>query len=157
VRRSEPSFTERRNVQPTPSASRLAATRDTGGRRSRACSNRSRRSSRSRASCARAGNWLVYHQAFLLEEALGPDALLAAQPGQLVPVRRAIRMSRVRLLLADGVGTRQDDPAGLVLTELMARRWPIAFEKFRTRDGLVLVSKDAAAATSLGSPRPDRP
>src|SRR5436190_3997259 len=38
-------------------------------------------------------NWLLYHQAFLLEQALGPDALLAAQPGrlkleayQLVPV-----------------------------------------------------------------------
>jgi hypothetical protein len=28
-------------------------------------------------------NWLVYHQAFLLEQALGPDALLAAQPGRL--------------------------------------------------------------------------
>lgn len=37
--------------------------------------------------------WLLYHQAFLLEQALGPHALLAAQPGrlelqpyQLVPV-----------------------------------------------------------------------
>ena len=28
-------------------------------------------------------NWLVYHQAFLLEQALGPDALLAVQPGRL--------------------------------------------------------------------------
>ena len=26
-------------------------------------------------------NWLVYHQAFLLEQALGPSALLAVQPG----------------------------------------------------------------------------
>ena len=74
-------------------------------------------------------NWLVYHQAFLLEQALGPDALLAAQPGrlrmepyQLVPVLRAIRMSRVRLLLADGVGLGKTIQAGLVLTELMARR-----------------------------------
>lgn len=74
-------------------------------------------------------NWLVYHQAFLLEQALGPDALLAAQPGrlriepyQLVPVLRAIRMSRVRLLLADGVGLGKTIEAGLVLTELMARR-----------------------------------
>ena len=28
-------------------------------------------------------HWLVYHQAFLLDQALGSDALLAAQPGRL--------------------------------------------------------------------------
>lgn len=74
-------------------------------------------------------NWLVYHQAFLLEQALGSDALLAVQPGrlrveayQLVPVLRAIRMSRVRLLLADGVGLGKTIQAGLIITELMARR-----------------------------------
>lgn len=74
-------------------------------------------------------NWLVYHQAFLLEQALGPDALLAVQPGrlriepyQLVPVLRAIRMSRVRMLLADGVGLGKTIQAGLVITELVARR-----------------------------------
>jgi superfamily II DNA or RNA helicase len=74
-------------------------------------------------------NWLVYHQAFLLEQALGVDALLAVQPGrlrlepyQLVPVLRAIRMSRPRLLLADGVGLGKTVQAGLVLTELIARR-----------------------------------
>lgn len=74
-------------------------------------------------------NWLVYHQAFLLEQALGPDALLAVQPGrlriepyQLVPVLRAIRMSRVRLLLCDGVGLGKTCQTGLVLTELTARR-----------------------------------
>ena len=74
-------------------------------------------------------NWLVYHQAFLLEQALGADALLAVQPGrlrlepyQLVPVLRAIRMSRPRLLLADGVGLGKTVQAGLVLTELIARR-----------------------------------
>ena len=74
-------------------------------------------------------NWLLYHQAFLLEQALGPSALLAVQPGrlkleayQLVPVLRAIRMSRVRLLLADSVGLGKTIEAGLVLTELMARR-----------------------------------
>ncbi|MEA5540353.1 helicase-related protein [Limnoraphis robusta Tam1] len=74
-------------------------------------------------------NWLVYHQAFLLEQALGQRALQAVQPGrlrlepyQLVPVLRALRMSRVRLLLADGVGLGKTIQAGLVLTELMARR-----------------------------------
>jgi SNF2 family DNA or RNA helicase len=74
-------------------------------------------------------NWLVYHQAFLLEQALGPAALLAVQPGrlriepyQLVPVLRAIRMSRARLLLADGVGLGKTIQAGLVITELIARR-----------------------------------
>lgn len=75
------------------------------------------------------GNWLVYHQAFLLEQALGPNALLAVQPGrlrieayQLVPVLRAIRMSRVRMLLADGVGLGKTIQAGLIITELVARR-----------------------------------
>lgn len=74
-------------------------------------------------------SWLVYHQAFLLEQALGPSALLAVQPGrlrlepyQLVPVLRAIRMSRVRLLLADGVGLGKTVQAGLIITELVARR-----------------------------------
>ena len=74
-------------------------------------------------------NWLVYHQAFLLEQALGPEALLAVQPGRLkiepyqfVPVLRAIRMSRVRLFLADGVGLGKTVQAGLVITELIARR-----------------------------------
>ncbi|MBW4699909.1 MAG: 2Fe-2S iron-sulfur cluster binding domain-containing protein [Aphanocapsa lilacina HA4352-LM1] len=44
-------------------------------------------------------DWLVCRQAFLLEQALGPNALLAVQPGrlrlepyQLVPVLRAIRI-----------------------------------------------------------------
>jgi superfamily II DNA or RNA helicase len=74
-------------------------------------------------------NWLVYNQAFLLEQALGSSALLAAQPGrlqiqpyQLVPVLRAIRSSRVRLLLADAVGLGKTIQAGLIITELMARR-----------------------------------
>jgi hypothetical protein len=81
---------------------------------------------------ARAGRlreWLLYHQAFLLEQALGPHAILAAQPGrleiqpyQLVPVIRALSMSRVRMLLADGVGLGKTIQAGLVITELMARR-----------------------------------
>lgn len=73
--------------------------------------------------------WLLYHEAFVLEQALGPHALLAVQPGrleiqpyQLVPVIRALSMSRVRLLLADGVGLGKTVQAGLVMTELMARR-----------------------------------
>jgi len=74
-------------------------------------------------------NWLVYHQAFLLEQAFGSDALTAVQPGrlrlepyQLVPVLRALQTSRARLLLADGVGLGKTIQAGLVLTELIARR-----------------------------------
>ncbi len=74
-------------------------------------------------------NWLVYHQAFLLEQALGTDALLAVQPGrlriepyQLVPVLRAIQMSRPRLLLCDDVGLGKTIQAGLIITELVARR-----------------------------------
>jgi ERCC4-related helicase len=73
--------------------------------------------------------WLLYHQAFLLEQALGPNALLAAQPGrleiqpyQLVPVIRALAMTRVRLLLADGVGLGKTVQGGLIITEMMARR-----------------------------------
>lgn len=74
-------------------------------------------------------NWLVYHQAFLLEQALGEGALLAVQPGrlrleayQLIPVFRAIRLSRVRLGLFDSVGLGKTIQGGLVITELMARR-----------------------------------
>jgi len=77
----------------------------------------------------RLDGWLLYHQAFLLDQELGPEALLAAQPGrldiapyQLVPVMRALAMSRPRLLLADGVGLGKTVQAGLVLAELIARR-----------------------------------
>ncbi len=74
-------------------------------------------------------NWLAYHRAFLLEQALGANALLAAQPGrlklepyQLVPALRAIRMARPRLMLADGVGLGKTIQAALVTVELIARR-----------------------------------
>ncbi|MBK8138299.1 MAG: DEAD/DEAH box helicase family protein [Chloroflexi bacterium] len=74
-------------------------------------------------------NWLVYHQAFLLEQALGPDAILAVQPGrlriepyQLVPLSRALRMNRPRILIADDVGLGKTVEAGLVIAELMSRR-----------------------------------
>jgi hypothetical protein len=80
---------------------------------------------------ANLAHWTLYHQAFLLEQALGPRALSAAQPGrlsiapyQIVPVMRALRMSRVRLMLADGVGLGKTVQAGLVMAELIARCVP---------------------------------
>jgi len=44
------------------------------------------------------------------------------EPYQLVPVMRALLMSRPRLLLCDGVGLGKTIQAGLVITELTARR-----------------------------------
>lgn len=74
-------------------------------------------------------NWMVYHHAFLLEQHLGSNALQAVSPGrlklepyQLVPVMRALNLSRTRLLLCDDVGLGKTIEAGLVLVELIARR-----------------------------------
>ncbi len=81
------------------------------------------------AKAGRLDVWRLYHQAFLLDQDLGASAFMATQPGrldiapyQLVPVMRALRMSRPRLMLADGVGLGKTIQAGLVLTELIARR-----------------------------------
>jgi superfamily II DNA or RNA helicase len=81
------------------------------------------------AKAGRLAPWRLYHQAFLLDQALGSTALVATQPGrltiepyQLVPVMRALRMTRPRLLLADGVGLGKTIQAGFILTELIARR-----------------------------------
>ncbi|MBI4864721.1 MAG: DEAD/DEAH box helicase family protein [Candidatus Riflebacteria bacterium] len=78
---------------------------------------------------ARLLHWRIYHQAFLLDQALGPLAFSAAQPGrlrihryQLVPLKRVLQMSRPRLMLADGVGLGKTVEAGLILAELIARR-----------------------------------
>lgn len=74
-------------------------------------------------------NWLIYHQAFLLEQALGSNALLSVQPGrlkaepyQIVPLMRALKMTRPRLLLCDDVGLGKTIQAALIITELMARK-----------------------------------
>ena len=74
-------------------------------------------------------NYLIYHQAFLLEQLLGSNALLSIRPGrlriepyQIVPLMRALKMNRPRLLLCDDVGLGKTIEAALIVTELMARR-----------------------------------
>jgi superfamily II DNA or RNA helicase len=73
--------------------------------------------------------WRLYHQACLLEQVLGPQDMVVAEPGrvriepyQLVPLMRALELPRPRLLLADGVGLGKTIEAGLIACELIARR-----------------------------------
>ncbi|MDR3538152.1 MAG: SNF2-related protein [Acetobacteraceae bacterium] len=73
--------------------------------------------------------WRLHHIACLLDQVPGPTVLLADAPGrltiepyQLVPLLRALDMARPRLLLADGVGLGKTIQAGLIATELIARR-----------------------------------
>ena len=78
---------------------------------------------------SRLQHWLMYHKAFLMEQALTDSAILSIQPGrlrfepyQIVPLMRALKLSRPRLLLCDDVGLGKTIQAAHIIVELMARR-----------------------------------
>ncbi len=78
---------------------------------------------------SRLQHWTLFHQAYLLEQSAGDDALLSVnsgrikpEPYQIVPLMRALKMSRPRLLLCDDVGLGKTIQAAQIIIELMARR-----------------------------------
>jgi Helicase conserved C-terminal domain/SNF2-related domain len=74
-------------------------------------------------------SWLLRVRAHKLQEMHAGTGFLARDPGririepyQLVPLMRALEQTRVRLLLADGVGLGKTVQACLIAVELIARR-----------------------------------